>query len=79
MDYAQLFAGVPVEPKRYVATFQGNDPQNDYEPATVTVEVSDWVYEGKLVQQAGDVANDWAYERFDKGYFKLIDLQEIKS
>lgn len=61
----------------YTATLSGDDPNNDYEPVTITEQFEDWIYQGKLVCPIEDVINDWAYNYFDKGSYTIDSIEII--
>lgn len=47
------------------------------EEETVTKLFSNWYHEGKLIQTAEKVAEDYFYGYFDKSYFKITKNKQI--
>ena len=64
------------QPKKYMATLKGFCPVADQE-VIIEEPFEDCVYQGEIWDHIEDVVNDWAYERFDKGYYKILSIREI--
>lgn len=47
------------------------------EEETVTKKFQDWRYEGKVVETAKKVGEDYFYDYFDKHYYKITNIEEL--
>lgn len=72
-DFADL-----IEPKKYRVVVESYDPKGNG-PIKTEREFEDWVHDGKLVCPIDGVVEDWAYTYFDKGYYKIISIEEIEE
>lgn len=69
----KYFQPPKVVPKRFKVTVQKYG--DDDEP--IEVELSEWVYENKVVEDIHTVIRDWGYNYFDKHPFKVLEMEEI--
>ncbi len=43
----------------------------------ITEDFSEWIHDGELISTAEEVANNYFYEYFDKGPYKIIETENI--